>query len=413
MISSTPTHLKGNPSGLYNTFSGPLALSAIVLTVYFLGCFSGVLFSQVPREMASLMQPTHAGVEYKSATPSVGCTVIENEQQRATAVESKTTSAADQNEATAVIPYPSSGHDQHVVADDYSVAFRESLGFFKDVPSRDWELMREITLARDGPSEYFRNRAQPNKWYQNNWDPDFSCRHLTRIGRGDGAKWICDPLRLAEQNKRWMAQNSMSGGNVDSANVGCLVYSVGSNGNFEFEEGISDMLPGACEIHTFDFNPRYAANVPEGRNIHYHAWGFKPSYEEALGTRDSQYGQVDPSLGEFKTFEETKRALGHEGRPIDIFKIDCEGCEWTTYKDWLMADIRQVLVEVHRAPEVAPYFFSDLRKEGYVTFNKEPNIANTDGNCVEFGFLKLSKAYVEDRLIDSSFRRDVMLRGRA
>jgi hypothetical protein len=52
---------------------------------------------------------------------------------------------------------------------------------------------------------------------------------------------------------------------------------------------------------------------------------------------------------QFQTMEETVRKLGHAGRTIDLFKIDCEGCEWYTYKDWFQAgvDIRQVLVEVH------------------------------------------------------------------
>ena len=28
--------------------------------------------------------------------------------------------------------------------------------------------------------------------------------------------------------------------------------------------------------------------------------------------------------------------LGHEDRRIYILKIDCEGCEWTIYHDWLI-----------------------------------------------------------------------------
>ena len=161
-------------------------------------------------------------------------------------------------------------------------------------------------------------------WYQFNGDPDFSCSHDTRIGTLDGAKWVCDPHRLTKQANRQMEQFKAEGRDVKA---GCLVYSVGSNGNFKFEEALADYLPGTCEIHTFDFDPSYAKKVPKGKNIFYHPWGFKSSYVEKQ--------QADLSLGDFKTFDETKAALGHVGRPIDIFKIDCEGCEWTTYKDWL------------------------------------------------------------------------------
>ncbi len=55
------------------------------------------------------------------------------------------------------------------------------------------------------------------------------------------------------------------------------------------------------------------------------------------------------------------------------------------------------MVEVHRTPSVAVRFFRDLQKEGHVIFHKEPNVSGTAGNCVEYGFLKLGKDYVEDR----------------
>jgi hypothetical protein len=50
----------------------------------------------------------------------------------------------------------------------------------------------------------------------------------------------------------------------------------------------------------------------------------------------------------------TVNSLGPEGSIVDIFKIDCERCEWSTFQDWFSVglDIRQVLVQVHSAPAV-------------------------------------------------------------
>jgi hypothetical protein len=219
-----------------------------------------------------------------------------------------------------------------------------------------------------------------------------------------------------------------------SAKKGCVVYSVGSNGDFRFETGLADLLPDVCEMHTFDFTD-YSHLVPPGKNIIFHQWGLKPSYKEEKGTEIElaspdffELGRLfSKSVGSFKTFEETKKELGHEDIPIDILKIgkrrkvfdyanppiyrqlthlssknipisDCEGCEWKTYKDWIYADIRQILVEVHKVPEVAQNFFSDLQQNGYVTFHKEPNIKSGGGICVEYAFLKLSPLFVQEKL---------------
>ena len=49
---------------------------------------------------------------------------------------------------------------------------------------------------------------------------------------GDGGKWICDPHRIREEQEE------------------CLVYSVGSNNDFSFEQAILEVVGEHCEIHT-------------------------------------------------------------------------------------------------------------------------------------------------------------------
>ena len=93
--------------------------------------------------------------------------------------------------------------------------------------------------------------------------------------------------------------------------------------------------------------------------------------------------------------KETVEELGHAGRTIDIFKIDCEGCEWNTYAEWFNSGVtlKQILVEVHSSPlGKADKFFTALQEEGYVTFHKEPNLY-TEGKCVEYALLKLEPSF--------------------
>ena len=85
--------------------------------------------------------------------------------------------------------------------------------------------------------------------------------------------------------------------------------------------------------------------------------------------------------------------LGHTGHTIDIFKIDCEWCEWFTFEQWLEQDLRQILIETHNAPMPnACDLFYKLHDAGYVIFNKEAYYQNGAGG-VEYGFLKLSKDF--------------------
>ena len=289
--------------------------------------------------------------------------------------------------------------------DDYELAREESMGFFQDVTSQDWERLRSITLNRTNVADGRTRHAQT--FYQNNWDPDFSCRHDTKVGgSGDGTKWVCDPPRIADQARARLAENGGGtlGRNNGTAVPGCLVYSIGSQGNFQFETGVSDSVgPGVCEIHTFDFGD-YAKKVPPGSGIHYHSWGLKPSYEtnfEVWGNPRNLY-QKNVGTKKFLTLKDTMEELGHVGRPIDIFKIDCEGCEWITYKDWITADIRQLLLEVHSVPQNVHEFFEDLQKAGFVTFHKEPNIQYGGGQCVEYAMIKLNRTFVEDRIMNGA-----------
>ena len=263
-----------------------------------------------------------------------------------------------------------------------SMAYRDSLGFFDDNWSdEDWMLRKILTYNRVHnlyPSDPTMHAERPTSWYQENWDPDFACAYEDKIGSvGDGHKWICDPHRLSKKHD-------------------CTVYSVGSNGDFSFEVGLQERLPN-CQVHIFDLQD-YSQDKPRGLKAQFHVWGLKPSYDTNVTGWDTRFATqpwLDPArkIDKFKTLQETMAELGHKA--IDVFKIDCEGCEWQSYQDWIQADLRQLLVEVHDSPApVVNDFFQGIHHAGYVMFHKEPNIQFSNGRCQEIGFLKMAKTFL-------------------
>jgi Methyltransferase domain len=250
---------------------------------------------------------------------------------------------------------------------EFDLALNESSGFFIDITNSNWKRMRNISQSRVHNMIGSVNGKYPHRsYYQSNWDPDFSCLFEDSIGgnHSDGHKWICDPYRIAMMPD-------------------CLVYSIGSSGDFIFEVELFRLAP-KCEIHTFDPGDYSSFINEQSFNISYHEWGIQSSRQML----------TDPK---FKSLPETLRILGHVNRRIDILKIDCEGCEWEVYRDILQIDARQIVVEVHYVNEKTESFFTALHENGYVIFHKEPNLHGCSGDCVEFSFLKLSTEFVLHR----------------
>jgi len=311
--------------------------------------------------------------------------------------------------------------------DQYALARNQSFGFFYDITDAHWMLYRQKYLEHvnhrfpDLPWVYHpdseRDESLPHiypgkfgkwaygwasykAWYQNNYEPNFSCQFEKRVGipmNGDGAKWVCDPHRikvLAEARKA-----------KDPNHPGCVVYSIGSSGNFDFELGLEKEIgAGVCEIHIFDFG-NYESKMKQSglKNAHYHRWGLDKQnpYAKNPPSPTEKYDSKQMVTNEFYGLLDTVRLLGHQDLGvIDIFKIDCEECEWDTFQDWLSDDIpllHQILVEVHHAPkDKALDFYSSLERNGYLRFHKEPNI-QWDPGCIEYAFVKVDEAFVEGK----------------
>lgn len=235
---------------------------------------------------------------------------------------------------------------------------------------------------------------RPGSWYFNYWEPNWSCTDErvmwfspnTTITAGDGGKWVCDLPTLLHKPK-------------------CLVYSIGSNGEFAFEVGLLDLMDGQCEIHVFDVNTFTNHGYPEAsfKQLHRHTWG--------IGNKN----EVLSKGIVMKTLLNTMLEFGHIGRTIDILKIDIEGWEYGMLDDprfWKEFDmsgskVDQLLLEVHLAHYVRfgeelvsrngtelDYLMRNLTAQGFVINHKEINQLWTLGcefslqrvhpNCEEF-----------------------------
>lgn len=196
------------------------------------------------------------------------------------------------------------------------------------------------------------------------YEPAWSCESKERVGSahrniawGDGPKFMCG---------------------VDVLNQPCLVYSVGSNNDIQFEESMHNLT--RCEIHTFD--PTLKAPFKGGAISTFHDIGLN-------GSRPQSF-KVAPLLAII-------RDLHHDGRRIDVLKIDCEGCEFGGLDPVFEAmrqrnlSVGQLLLEVHASSgshELLIKLFSSAMSAGLRLFSKERNGWGCQGfRCVEFSFV--------------------------
>lgn len=180
-------------------------------------------------------------------------------------------------------------------------------------------------------SNYNRNVL---KYWKEKWRPDhFACTNIKRIGNsGDGGKITCLDTPSTEKK--------------------CLIYSVGSNNDFSFENDIHTIYPN-CEIHTFDPTVKFPQN---------------PSFVHFHQTFVKKNGQED----------------------IFILKMDCEGCEYTDL-EYFIHRSNQILLEVH--PCITKSTVKDdmlLNKINFshTLFSREHNAFGVRPGCMELSWIK-------------------------
>lgn len=184
----------------------------------------------------------------------------------------------------------------------------------------------------------------------------------------------------------------------------CVVYSFGSNGQYDFEEAI--LANTTCSVHTFDCT--FAGRSLGPRHTYHQLCLGAPDHAEQF-QRISSYPQI-------------VKELKHEGK-VKILKIDVESFEWDVFSalkdtdsallpdqlavEFHYQDLRSSMTGVPRAqqqdvPVSIPHLltrgrelsvqdmalmFAHLADLGYATVYKEMNPGNP--SCFEYVFLRV------------------------
>lgn len=170
--------------------------------------------------------------------------------------------------------------------------------------------------------------------------PLYPCIPEERLGRWrDEGKWVC---------------------RVGSLNASSVVYSIGSNSQDTFERELFSRT--RAQIHVFDhtLSADEQVKLRRRREYRFHAKGI------AVASNAS---------ANIMSLQAMMEMLHHTY--TDVFKIDCEGCEYEVLTSILnnthAAPFGQVLVEVHKVPHravLAP-FLQMMEARGYRLFHAE------------------------------------------
>jgi len=209
-----------------------------------------------------------------------------------------------------------------------------------------------------------RHEIKLQHWPWHYFESTYECKmgedRIGHAGWDDGGKWICGMSNLLQRPK-------------------CIVYSMGSNGQHDFEDDI--MMNTDCEIHTFDMGD--FTHVFNGTRVHFHQ------------------SKIGDGTDGTKSIYQWMQELHHDH--IDVLKTDIEMAEYPAYADLSSHEpqpwIGQVLVEFHlnnipwlSMNQAQKYEWMDkivrlhenIRNLGLVQYHREDNPFGAF--CTEFCF---------------------------
>ena len=149
------------------------------------------------------------------------------------------------------------------------------------------------------------------------YEPVLTCPGWTPVQRISHEKWVCNPSKLSNP---------------------CLIFSLGSNNEYSFEESVLKETP--CSVHTYDCTVDGRSIDPERHFFHKQCVG---SLEQS--TSDDAFVTIDQAV----------MAIG--ASKLDLLKMDIELFEWDVIAQWQESDKflpEQMSFEVHRSDDSPP-----------------------------------------------------------
>ncbi|KAJ3318723.1 hypothetical protein HDU76_000742 [Blyttiomyces sp. JEL0837] len=224
------------------------------------------------------------------------------------------------------------GNLEHMMSDLVSCMARES-GFFKS--QLCWSNFKRETVL-DMLNRLENMDFEQVKRFQQTSEyeifqlliPTHECDTLKFQRFGSNA-YALKPGHLHPDGPKWMCPEYFETGAEQ-----CVVFSVGSRGDFAFEQSIFDFAGDKCKIYTFDCTGSWTNPVTT-----FNSWCIGGKNEVVEGRT-------------FKTLDTMMSDVGVS--KIHLFKIDVDGFEWPILdmmeKAPRSALPKQILIELHLAP---------------------------------------------------------------